>query len=60
VRRTHPPPHISLDGLAVATHCSAPSSPLGDRNGEASTLLAEGARGVPVAPVVTVFDRLID
>ena len=43
-RRTHPPSHISLDGLAVATHCSAPSSPLGDRNGEASTFLAEGDR----------------
>jgi tetratricopeptide (TPR) repeat protein len=43
VRRTHPPPHISLDGFAVATHSSAPSSPPGDRNGEASTLLAEGA-----------------
>ncbi len=28
VWRTHPPPHISFDGLAVATHCSAPSSPL--------------------------------
>ena len=28
MRRTHPPPHISFDGLAVATHCSAPSSPL--------------------------------
>lgn len=24
----HPPPHISLDGLAVAAHWSAPSSPL--------------------------------
>jgi hypothetical protein len=28
VWRTHPPPHITLDSLAVATHCSAPSSPL--------------------------------
>ena len=28
VRRTHPPSHINFDGLAVATHCSAPSSPL--------------------------------
>jgi hypothetical protein len=28
VWRTHPPPHNSLDSLAVATHCSAQSSPL--------------------------------
>jgi hypothetical protein len=28
VRRAHPPSYISFDGLAVATHCSAPSSPL--------------------------------
>ena len=28
VWRTHPPPHISLDSLAVAMHCSAPLSPL--------------------------------
>jgi len=41
--RTHPPSHISFNGLAVTTHSPAPSSPLGDRNGEASTLLAEGA-----------------
>jgi hypothetical protein len=27
VRRTHPPSDISLDRLAVTTHCSAPSSP---------------------------------
>jgi len=40
--RTHPPSHISFNGLAVTTHSPAPSSPLGDRNGEASTLLAEG------------------
>ena len=28
VRRTHPLPRISPDGLAVTPHCSAPSSPL--------------------------------
>ena len=43
-RRTHPPSHISLELLAVATHCSAPSSPvvvgLG-RAREASSFLAE-------------------
>ena len=33
---------ISLDGLAVTTHRSALSSPLGDRNGEALTFLVEG------------------
>jgi hypothetical protein len=27
VWRTHQPYHISFDRLAVATHCSAPSSP---------------------------------
>jgi len=39
--RTDPPSHISLDRLAVTTHRIALSSPLGHRNGEASTLLAE-------------------
>ena len=28
LRVSHPPSHISIDGLAVTTHCSAPSSPL--------------------------------
>ena len=28
VRRRMSPPHISLEGLAVTTHCAAPSSPL--------------------------------
>ncbi|MCP9872514.1 tyrosine-type recombinase/integrase, partial [Synechococcus sp. Cruz CV-v-12] len=27
VRRAHPPSHISLDGLAVATHRSSPQAP---------------------------------
>ena len=36
-----PPSQISLNGLAVPTHNSAPSSPLGDRNGEATTFQAE-------------------
>jgi hypothetical protein len=27
VRRAHPPPHISLDGLAVSTHWSCPQAP---------------------------------
>ncbi len=40
--RTHTPSHISLDGLAVQTVSTTPSSPLGDRNGEASIFLAEG------------------
>ena len=39
---SHPPSHISLDGLAVTTHFTAPSSLLCHRNGGALTLLAEG------------------
>ncbi len=37
-------PYVSLNRLAVTTHCSAPSSPLVkiERNEEASTFLAEG------------------
>ena len=44
-RRTHPPAYISLDCLAVKTHCSAPSSHLvGGISwvGEASSFQAEG------------------
>ena len=44
-RRTHPPAHISLDRLAVTTHCPAPSSPLVagiSWVGEASSFQAEG------------------
>ena len=51
-RRTHPPSHISLDGLAVTTHCSSPSGPLGDRNGEASTLLTEGEAAAAYPPTL--------
>ena len=43
--RTHPPSHISLELLAVATHCSAPSSPVVVGRGrarEASSFLADG------------------
>jgi len=47
--RTHPPSHISLDRLAVTTHCFAPSSLLVvgcGRFGEASSFLTEGAFGL--------------
>ena len=49
VRRSYPPSDVSFDVLAVATHCSAPSSPLvkSGRNGEASTFLAEGVSARP-------------
>ncbi len=73
VRRTHPPSHISFDGLAAATHGSAPSSPLVkvDRDREASSFMAEGgweakcqerfARGTPQAerPGQGCQDRLL-
>lgn len=45
MRRAHPSTYISFDGLVVATHFSSLSSlPSGKsgRNGEASTLLAQG------------------
>jgi hypothetical protein len=44
VRRAHPPSDISLDRIAVTTHCSAPSSPLVkiEQIGETSTFLAGG------------------
>jgi len=56
MRRTNPPSHISLDGLAVTTHRSAPSSPLvkSGRDGEASTFLAEGAS----SPLVVEVDGM--
>jgi hypothetical protein len=41
--RTHTPPQIYLDGLAVPTHSTAASSPLGAQNVEASTFPVEVA-----------------
>ena len=50
---SHPPPHISFESVGVTTHRSAPSSPLekSDRNGEASTFLAEGGPAIRTTAV---------
>lgn len=43
VLRTHTPPHVSFDDLAVDRHCSAASTTLvnSGRNGETSSFMAE-------------------